>query len=112
MQTALIVIQKVDSERLQRGVEGLTAGAYRIKLTRQDAEGISGYVANGDGKEYAVTLTEQRSFCGCGDAMVRGKTCKHGVALALFVIRNPQAEIREESTPSFDLKLAKVRRTA
>ena len=39
-------------------------------------------VANGDGKSYPVTLTAVRSFCGCNDALFRGKTCKHAVALA------------------------------
>jgi uncharacterized Zn finger protein len=106
------VLAKVDTERLQRGVEGLTAGAYTISVTRQTEQEVSAYVTNGDGKTYSVTLTEDRSFCGCGDAMFRGKCCKHAVALALYVIRNPQAEMKEETTPTYDLTLAKVRRGA
>ena len=90
------ILAKVDNERLQRGVEGLASGAYSITLTRQTEDEISAYVANGDGKTYSVTLTDERSFCGCGDAMFRGKTCKHAVALSLHVIRNPRAEAKQE----------------
>ena len=109
------ILATVDTDRLQRGVEGLTAGAYTITLTRLTEQEISAYVANGDGKSYSVTLTEGRSFCGCGDSMFRGKTCKHSVALALHVIRTPQADSKSESEATskpLDLKLAKVRRTA
>ena len=112
---ATSIIQKVDSDRLQRGVEGLMAGAYVITLTRLTEQEISAYVANGDGKSYSVTLTEGQSFCGCGDSMFRGKTCKHAGALALYAIRTPQAEMKAapEVTPKpFNLKLAKVRRAA
>lgn len=109
---AITILAKVDNERLQRGVEGLTAGAYNITLTRQSETEISAYVTNGDGKEYSVTITENRAFCGCGDSMFRGKTCKHATALALYVIRSPQIEVKAEVTlKPFNLKLAKVRRT-
>jgi len=110
------ILATVDNDRLQRGVEGLIAGAYNVTLTRLTEQEISAYVANGDGKSYSVTLTEGRSFCGCGDSMFRGKTCKHSVALALYAIRTPQAAVQagaQEATPKpLNLKLAKVRRTA
>ena len=110
------ILSTVDNDRLQRGVAGLTAGAYRITFTRQTESEISAYVANGDGHTYSVTLTEGRSFCGCGDSMFRGKTCKHSVALALYAIRTPQiavkANAQEETPKPLNLKLAKVRRTA
>src|SRR5262245_35333929 len=110
---ATSTLAKVDPDRLQRGVDGLTAGVYSITLTRMTEQEISAYVANGDGNTYSVTLTEGRSFCGCGDSMFRGKTCKHAVALALFAIRQPQAETSSEgSDKQVNLKLAKVRRTA
>src|ERR1051325_6921743 len=102
------ILATVDPERLQRGVEGLASGAYTITVTRQTESEISAYVANGDGKEYGVTLIEGRSFCGCGDSMHRGKTCKHSVALALHVIRTPQPEVTGEETAP-NLKLGKVR---
>lgn len=65
-------------------------------------------MTNGDGKSYSVVLTASRSFCGCGDAMFRGKTCKHAVALSLYVIRTPETEGRMEAPTPPDLKLAKL----
>lgn len=110
---ATSILATVENERLQRGVKGLTAGAYSITLTRQTEGEIAAYVTNGDGKTYSVTLTEGRSFCGCGDNMFRGKTCKHAVALASHVICTPKVEVKAEAAPKpFNLKLAKVRRTA
>jgi uncharacterized Zn finger protein len=128
---ATSILAKVDADRLARGVEGLTAGAYII-ITRQNEAEISAYVTNGDGKRYSVTLTEGRSFCGCGDSMFRGKTCKHSVVLALYAIRTPQAAVKPEHAttthatpatahmihvmsheePTPNLKLARVRRHA
>lgn len=118
---ATSILAKVDADRLQRGVEGLATGAYALTLTRVTEAEISAYVTNGDGKTCSVTLTEGQAFCGCGDSMFRGKTCKHAVALALFAIRNPKPETstdymihmlsHSEERP-VDLKLAKVRRTA
>src|SRR5262249_51053000 len=95
---ATSILAKVDNDRLQRGVEGLAKGAYTITLTRTTESEISAFVANGDNKTYSVTLTEGRSFCACGDSMFRGKVCKHAVALALFVIRTPQATVKPETT--------------
>jgi len=110
---ATSILATVDNDRLQRGVEGLTAGAYAITLTRLTKAEISAYVTNGDNKAYSVTLSEGKAFCGCGDSMFRGQTCKHSVALALYAIRNPQVEVKTETIPKpFNLKLAKVRRTA
>ena len=100
---ATTILAKVDNERLQRGVEGLASGAYSITLTRQNEQEISAYVTNGDEKTYSVTLTEGKAFCGCGDAMFRGKTCKHSVALALFVIRTPTAEMKAEAPAGAEL---------
>lgn len=69
MQTALNIIQKVDGERLQRGVEGLTAGAYKITVVLLSKTEIRGFIANSDGQEYGVVLSEEQSFCGCRDAV-------------------------------------------
>ena len=97
-----------DRERLQRGVEGLASGAYIITLTRFTEDDINGYVSNGDGKRYSVTLTVMRSFCGCSDNMFRVKTCEHSVTLALYVIRTPEIE-RAIVAPTPELTLAKTR---
>ena len=107
---ATTVLQKVDGKRLQKAVEGLVSGAYTITVTARGEEKVSGYVVNGDGKEYGVVLTQGQTFCGCPDAMYRGVTCKHMVILALNVIRNPQERPQGgEHRPN--LKLARVRTT-
>jgi uncharacterized Zn finger protein len=108
---ATTTLAKVDNERLQRGVEGLASGAYRITLTRQTEDEISAYVANDDGKRYSVVLTAMKAFCGCGDSMFRGKTCQHATALALFVIRNPQQAVKEEPTEERPLVMPKLAKT-
>ena len=101
-------LARVDNERLQRGVEGLASGAYAITVTRFTDDEVSAQVSNGDGKSYPVTLTAMRSFCGCSDSQFRGKTCKHAVALSLYVIRTPETKWVTEM-PAPDLTLAKMR---
>lgn len=68
---------KVDGKRLKSAVEGLVSGDYTITVTRQDEDRVSGYVVNGEGKEYGVVLIGKQTFCGCPDAMFRGTVCKH-----------------------------------
>ncbi len=106
---ATTVLAKVDGKRLQKAVDGMVSGAYEVKVTRHSEGGIRGFVRNGDGKEYGVALTEgEQGFCSCPDALYRASICKHQVALALYVIRNPQEQPQEgERKPN--LKLAKVR---
>ena len=102
------ILARVDTERLQRGVEGLASGAYSITVTRYTDDEVSAQVSNGDRKSYPVTLTAVRSFCGCNDSLFRGKTCKHAVALALYAIRTPETKWATEM-PAPDLTLKKVR---
>src|SRR5215218_3094096 len=101
-------LSRVDTERLQRGVEGLASGAYSITVTRYTEDEVSAQVSNGEGKSYPVTLTAVRSFCGWSDSQFRGKTCKHAVALALYAIRTPETKWATEM-PAPDLTLKKVR---
>lgn len=101
------ILAKVDGKRLEKAVSGLVSGAYSITVTRLSEGETRGMVRNGDGVEYGVTLTEGGSFCSCKDALYRGVTCKHQVALALYVIRTPQTEAKEEPQP-VNLKLAKI----
>lgn len=84
------VIQKVDSKRLQKAVEGLVSGAYKVTVTQLSEGEIRGIVRNREGVEYGITLTEGESFCSCRDCLYRETTCKHQVILALHVIRHPQ----------------------
>jgi hypothetical protein len=86
----LTILQQVSSERLQRAVCGLADGSLTATLTRQSEAEIRALVKNGDGKEYGVTLTESLIACSCKDALYRGGICKHGVAVALYVLRAPQ----------------------
>ncbi len=109
---ATTTLARVDNERLQRGVEGLTAGAYKITLASQSDAEIRGFVANGDGKEYGVVLSEGQAFCSCKDAMSRkGVFCKHSVALALFVIRNPQEAGKKEQAEEWPIVMPKLVKT-
>src|SRR5438034_6506530 len=102
------VLAQVEPSRLQKAVDGLVSGAYAITVTGQSEAEVSGFVANGDGQQYGVVLTEARAFCSCPDAMFRHTICKHAVVLALHVIRTPKEEAKAEERP-VNLKLGRVR---
>jgi predicted nucleic acid-binding Zn finger protein len=102
------ILATVEKTRLQKAVDGLVNGSYSITLASQSESEIRGFVANGDGKEYGVVISEGQAFCSCKDAMYRKGICKHAVALSLYAIRNPQ-EQQEEQKP-YDLKLVKARK--
>jgi len=104
------ILATVEKGRLAKAVEGYTAGAYTITLASQTEAEIRGFVANGDGKQYGVVLAEGHAFCSCPDAMYRKAVCKHAVVLALHVIRNPQAEAKEEEQQPVNLNLVKTRK--
>jgi len=102
------ILAKVDGQRLLKATEGFVSGAYTITPTSQTATEVRGYVANGDGTQYGVVLTEGRAFCSCPDAMYRKEVCKHAVLLGLHVIRTPKAEVEEERP--VNLSLVKTRK--
>ncbi len=105
------VLAKVDGQPLQKAVEGLVSGSYSITVTGQNETELRGFVTNGDGKQYGVVLSGDHAFCSCPDAMYRKGICKHAVVLALFTIRNPQPERKEEPEEQpVNLKLGKVRK--
>ena len=81
------ILAQVEKGRLAKAVEGYTTNAYNVTVTEQSEAEVRGFVANGDGKQYAVVLTETRAFCSCPDAMYRKAVCKHAVVLALRTIR-------------------------
>ena len=87
MLVATQLLAQAEQGRWQKAVEAWASGAYTITVTQQGEREVRGFVANGDGKEYGVTLAEGRSFCGCRDHMFRGGVCKHMLALALHVTR-------------------------
>jgi uncharacterized Zn finger protein len=103
------ILATVEKGRLQKAVEGLVSGAYTITVTGQSEAEVSGFVANGDGKQYGVVLTAARAFCSCPDSMFRHTVCKHAVVLALHVIRTPKAQAVEEERP-ISLSLVKTRK--
>jgi SWIM zinc finger len=101
----LTILKHVSSDRLQRAVCGLVDGSLSVTLTRQlDCE-IRALVKNGNGKEYGVTLTEALTTCSCKDSLYRGGICKHGVAVALHVLRTPQPKTADPAPqfPTFHL---------
>ena len=87
---ATTILATVEAGRLQKAVDGLVSGVYTVTVALQSDSEIRGFVANGDGKEYGVVLSQEHAFCSCPDAMYRKSVCKHAVALALHTIRNPQ----------------------
>src|SRR5713226_8287223 len=101
------ILAKVEAGRLQKAVEGLVSSAYAITVAYQGENEVRGFVKNGDGIEYGVSLGADGTFCSCKDAIYRKGICKHAVALALHVIRTPKAEVKEERP--VNLKLAKTR---
>jgi uncharacterized Zn finger protein len=104
------ILAKVEANRLQRAVEGLVSGAYKVAVTFQDEYRVCGIVTNGDRKPYAVTIgMDDFVACNCPDAVYRKGICKHAVVLALHTIRNPQPTQPEQAqAPAPNLKLAKV----
>ena len=102
------ILATVEKGRLAKAAQGYASSAYAITVTGQSEAEVSGFVANGDGKQYGVVLTEDRTFCSCPDAMYRHTTCKHAVVLALHVIRTPKEDAQAEERP-VNLKLGRVR---
>jgi len=93
---ATTILGRVEGQRLQKAVEGLVSGAYRVTLAQQSEAEIRGFVKNGDGNEYGVVLSEGQAFCSCKDAMYRKTLCKHATVLALYAIRNPKIAVQPE----------------
>lgn len=101
----LTILQQVSSDRLQRAACGFADGSLTMTLTRQSDSEVRALVKNGDGREYGVTLTESLTTCSCKDALYRGGICKHGVAVALYVLRTPQPQqaVPAPQFPTFHL---------
>jgi hypothetical protein len=85
----LHVLETTSLDRLYKATEALAHNAYTISFTTRSDTEIGAYVKNGDGIEYAVTLTATRAFCSCKDSMFRHMICKHTVAVALQALRTP-----------------------
>jgi hypothetical protein len=83
----LSTLREATPERHKLAVQGLRDGSLTITLTRQTDAEIRAIVKNGDGIEYGVTITEHGAFCSCKDALYRGVTCKHQLALCVFCLQ-------------------------
>jgi uncharacterized Zn finger protein len=88
----LSVLQHVPTDRLQKAINALAEGSMSVILTRTTETEIRALVRNGEKHEYSVTITEALTSCSCKNTLYRGGVCKHAVALALYAIRNPDAE--------------------
>src|SRR5262245_19730275 len=106
----LSILQQVAPERFQKAVAGLADGSLAVTITRQTDMAIYGLAKNSKGQEYNLSLAASGASCSCPDALFRHSVCKHGVALALAVLRlpNPEAESQESQQP-VNLRLGKVR---
>ena len=108
------ILQHVVPDSFARDVADVASDAYRVTLTRRTAQDISACVINGDGKSYAVTLTDGRAVCACCGARFRGQTCKQATALALYALRAPHLAVNAESQhdlPPSDVRFSNVRRS-
>ena len=89
MRATATVLARVEDQRFSKAAEGIRNGTYQTTITRQTEEEVRGLVKKGSDKEYGCTISTAGAFCSCPDALYRGNICKHAVALALCVIRNP-----------------------
>jgi predicted nucleic acid-binding Zn finger protein len=106
MRATATVLARVEDQRFSKAAEGIRNGTYHTTVTLQTEEEVRGFVVKkGHDKEYGCTITTAGAFCSCPDALYRGSICKHAVALALYVIRNPlrdpaaQARTQPEQRP-------------
>ena len=89
------ILRDSTPDRHNRAVQGLRDGSLTVTLTRKIEAEIRALVKNGDGIEYGVTLTDRGAFCSCKDALYRGATCKHALAVCITTLQqNDPAEER------------------
>ena len=93
MSYLLSTLRASTPERHQLAVRGLRDGTFTITIAYRTDSEIRALVKNGDGHEYGVNLSDHGNFCSCKDALYRGVTCKHQIALCVFVLQqNEPAE--------------------
>jgi hypothetical protein len=86
----LSVLQNTSIERLQRAVTAITDNSLNVTFTRLSGADMRALVKNGDGKEYGVSIVGNTTTCSCPDALYRGVSCKHAIAVALFALSIPR----------------------
>jgi predicted nucleic acid-binding Zn finger protein len=93
MSYLLSTLRASTPERHQSAVRGLRDGTFSFTIAFRSQTELRAIVRNGDGHEYGVNLSDHGNFCSCKDALYRGATCKHQIALAVYVLQqNEPAE--------------------
>ena len=83
----LSTLRSATPGRHQLAVRGLRDGTLKITIAHQSETELRAIVKNGEDVEYGVTLSDRGNFCSCKDALYRGATCKHQLALCVFVLQ-------------------------
>jgi predicted nucleic acid-binding Zn finger protein len=95
MSYLLSPLRAATPERHPLAVKGLRDHTYTITIAHRSETELRALVRNGEGAEYGVNLSDRGNFCSCKDALYRGTTCKHQIALCVFVLQqNEQAQDR------------------
>jgi len=94
MSYILPTLRSADRERYHTAVHALHEGALTITITRQTDNEIRALVQNGDGRQYGVTVNASLATCSCYDALFRGVTCKHALAVCIRALGQQAAEDR------------------
>jgi hypothetical protein len=87
MSYLLATLRSATPARHQLAVRGLQDGTFILTIAFRSETEIRAIVRNGDGAEYGVTLSDHGNFCSCKDALYRGATCKHQLALCVYVLQ-------------------------
>src|SRR5262245_29253937 len=87
----LSTLRSATPERHQKAIKALRDGANTVEIAYRDETEIRAIVTNGDGLAYGVTLSDRGNFCSCKDALYRNTTCKHQLALAVYVTQQGEA---------------------
>lgn len=92
-------VATVDEERMLRALSMVGSGGYEVEIRHVTPVEVEGVVKKRLGKgfggspvyhPYLVRLSLTSASCTCPDALHRGVTCKHCVALALYSINHPE----------------------
>jgi hypothetical protein len=87
MSYLLSTLRSATPERHQQAVRGLRDSTLSITMAFRTEEEVRALVKNGDGHEDGVNLSDRGNFCSCKDALYRGTTCKHQIALCVFILQ-------------------------
>jgi hypothetical protein len=92
MSFILPTLRSAERERYHKAVHALNESTLRITVTRQTDNEIRALVQNGDGRQYGVTVNASVVTCSCFDALFRGTTCKHAIAVCIRALEQHATE--------------------